>query len=418
MRKERLIVPIIVALTVVWAVAQLISSVLFERSLNQALEDLEARGEWRVSRTENRQGWLTSQGRLSLSPLLGRPWRLELTYDARHGLLTTDVQGTVVPRLDSALKKAVGEVSALSLPRWEGRYHTLSAKSELRLALAPFIIQQNGRELDVRGARLRLEGVFGDWRLRARFDQLTLSDGQAYLTLGPTTLESRYTYIEDAYHFAQRDHLHVESATLFYPAFEVQVEPVDLNSDMVLDESELRLKGRLALGDVRVPSEAPETALVSGVIEAELSRLNADAVRNIIARLRQEAAWGDRSLPMAEGLLARMEPDIQALLSDSPRLDVTGIELESPLLGITVKADGALFFDGRKPEALSVVNLQAPLERGRWKDRIDGDFVWYDAPTVAALWLGLPLGTRELQFDVIRGTWRVNGRPMPELWPQ
>ncbi|WP_447529234.1 DUF945 family protein [Vreelandella sp. TE19] len=418
MRKERLIVPVIVVAALVWAVAQLVSSILFERSLSQALEDLEARGEWRVSRSESRQGWLTSRGRVLLSPLLGRPWQLALTYDARHGLLSTDVEGTLVPRLDSALQKAVGEVSALSLPRWEGRYHTWSGKSELRLALAPFVIQQNGRELDVRGARLRLEGVFGDWRLRALFDQLTLSDGQAYLSFGPTTLESRYTYIEDAYHFAQRDHLHIDTTTLYYPGYEVQAAPIDLQSYMVLDESELRLQGSLSVGDVRVPSEAPDTPLLSGEIEAELSRLNADAVRQIIRRIRQEAAWGDTDRPMAEGFMTRLEPEVLHLLGDSPRLDVTRIALDSPLLGITVDADGALFFDGRRLEPLSLAGLGDPQARSRWKERIDGDFVWYDAPTVAALWLGLPLGTRELQFDVIRGNWRVNGRPIPELWPQ
>ena len=39
MRKERLIVPILAALVVAWVVAQLLSSILFERSLRQALED-------------------------------------------------------------------------------------------------------------------------------------------------------------------------------------------------------------------------------------------------------------------------------------------------------------------------------------------------------------------------------------------
>lgn len=417
MRKERLIAPILAVIAVAWMVAQLLSSVLFERSLRQALEDLEARGEWRVSRTESHQGWLTSKGSLLLSPLLGRPWRLELNYRARHGILSTDVEGTLLPRLDSVLQKAVGEVSAPSVPRWQGRYHTLSGYSELRLALAPFVIQQNGRELDVRGARVRLEGVFGDWRTRVLLDQLTLTDGLAQLSLGPSVLESRYTYIDDAYHFAQRDHLHIENLALRYPAYDIQVAPLDVHSYMVLDESELRLKGELIVGEVRVPSEAPETPLFSGRVEAELSRLNADAVRETIRRLRQEAAWGDASLPMAEGLLARLEPDLLQVLSDSPRLDVPTIVIDSPLLGLSVEADGALFFDGRDFDDLSIAALEKPEERTRWVERIDGDFIWHDAPTVAALWLGLPLGTRELQFDVVRGVWRVNGRPMPALWP-
>lgn len=417
MRKERLIVPILAAVAAVWMVAQLLSSVLFERSLRQALDDLEARGEWRVSRTDSRQGWLTSQGSVLLSPLLGRPWRLELTYSARHGVLSTDVEGTLLPRLDSVLQKAVGEVSAPSVPRWQGRYHTLSGHTELRLALAPFVIQQSGRELDVRGLRLRLEGVFGDWRLRALLDQLTLTDGLAQLALGPTTLESHYTYIEGAYHFAQRDHLHIEHLALHYPAYDIQIAPLDANSYMVLDESELRFIAELVVGEVHVPSEAPDTPLLSGRIAAELSRLNADAVRQVIRKLRQEAAWGDTSLPMAEGLLARLEPDLLQVMSDSPRLDVTAVSIESPLLELSVEADGALFFDARRLNELSLVALEKPEERARWLDRIDGDFTWYDAPTVAALWLGLPLGTRELQFDVIRGVWRVNGRPMPALWP-
>jgi hypothetical protein len=146
--------------------------------------------------------------------------------------------------------------------------------------------------------------------------------------------------------------------------------------------------------------------------------LNADAVRHAIRLLRQEAAWGDASLPMAEGLMARLEPDLRKILSDSPRLDVMSVAIDSPLLGIRLDADGALFFDARQLDELSVVNLDEEKEQAKWLERIDGDFTWREAPTVAALWLGLPLGTRELQFDVVRGVWRVNGRPMPEFWPQ
>ena len=56
MRKERLIVPILAALAIVWMVGQLLMQAYIERSLRQALEDLEARGEWRVSRVERSQG--------------------------------------------------------------------------------------------------------------------------------------------------------------------------------------------------------------------------------------------------------------------------------------------------------------------------------------------------------------------------
>ncbi|SDN60143.1 DUF945 family protein [Vreelandella arcis] len=418
MRKERLIVPVLAVIAVLWVASQLLSSVLFERGLRQALDDLAARGEWRVTRTESDQGWLSSQGRLILSPLLGRPWQLELSYNARHGILSTDVEGTLLPRLDTALQQALGEVSAPSVPRWKGRYHTLSGHSELRLALAPFVIQQNGRELEVRGGRLRLEGVYGDWRLRAMMDQLTLTDGPAELNMGASWLKSRYTYTEDAYHFTQRDHLHFDNLALSYPSFDISVSPLDVHSRMVLDEQELRIKGELTVGEVMVPSENPETPLLqNGRMVMELSRINADAVRDTIRQLRQEAASGDARLPMSEGTLTRLTPDFRQLLSDSPRLDVSTVSVESPLLGIRLDADGALFFDNRQLDELDVTRLGEPKEQARWRERIDGDFTWHDAPTVAALWLGLPLGTRELAFDVVRGQWRVNGRPMPDLLP-
>ncbi|WP_346799067.1 DUF945 family protein [Halomonas sp. Bachu 37] len=417
MRKERLIVPVLVTIAVIWMVAQLCSALLFERGLRQALEDLEARGEWRVTRTESHQGWLRSSGRIILSPLLGRPWRLVLTYNARHGILSTDVEGTLLPRLDSALQQAVGEVSAPSVPHWEGRYHTLSGRSELRLALAPFVIQQNGRELDVRGARLRLEGSFGDWRLRALLERLTLTDANARLSLGPLELKSRYTYIDDAYHFNQHDHLHLDSLTLEHPDLHVRVEPLDLRSHMQLDERELRLRGELELGSVMLPREAPETPLLAGTVSMELSRLNADAIRRVIRHLRQEASWGDPSMPTADGLMSRLEPELLQVLNDSPRLDVDTIALQSPLLGFNITADGALFFDARELDELSLQQLDDPAERQRWTRRVDGDFTWYDAPTMAALWLGLPLSTQELEFDVVQGRWRINGRPMPDLWP-
>ncbi|MDN6315750.1 MAG: YdgA family protein [Halomonas sp.] len=414
MRKERLIVPVLMALAVAWLVAQLVSSVLFERSLSQALADLEARGEWRVKRINNDAGWLSSRGTVLLSPLLGRPWRLELNYEARHGVLASDITGTLRPRLDGALQQAMGNVSASSVPRWEGRYHTYTGRSEMHVALAPLVITQHGRELAIRGARLQLRGVYGDWRLNAGLEQLTLTDHDASLSLGPVALESRYTYIDGAYHFNQHDKLRIEQLTFSHPSLDLAFAPLVIHTDMALDERELRIDGELILDDVMLTEEAPETSALNGRVEVTLSRLNADAVRRVFARLRQETAWGDSDMPVADGVLKRLEPALLDVLSDSPRLDIRQIALESPLLGIPVKADGALFFDARKLDELSISRLDQPEMQARFLARLDGDITWHDAPTVAALWLGLPLSTRELTFDLIKGTWRVNGRALPD----
>ena len=75
MRKERWIVPVVVVLAVAWAVAQYLASLLFERELARALADLEARGDLRISRSDVRQGWLSSSGVLHIAPLIGHAWR-------------------------------------------------------------------------------------------------------------------------------------------------------------------------------------------------------------------------------------------------------------------------------------------------------------------------------------------------------
>lgn len=415
MRKERLVVPIIASLAALWMAAQLLSSILFEYSLRQALSDLNARGEWRMQRVESHPGWLSSNGRIVISPLLGRPWRLEVPYQARHGILSTAIEGDLLPRLDTRLQQAVGDVSVPFYPRWQGRYYTLGGRTELRLALAPLIIEQNGRELDIRDARVRIEGVYGDWRVNASLDQLTLSDGAAGLQLGPVELESRYTYIEDAYHFNQRDHLHISTLSLDHPELDLEIQPLDLHSEMHLDERELRVTGELVIGDTVLKEDAPDTPILTGRVAAELSRINADSVRQIFARLSQEAAWGDTAMPVADGLLTRLEPLMLEALQDSPRLDITTINLQSPLLEINASASGALFFDARDLQELSLVDADNEAMQARWRSRLDGDITWEDAPSIAALWLGLPIGTRSLTFDLVAGNWRVNGRPLPEF---
>ena len=86
------------------------------------------------------------------------------------------------------------------------------------------------------------------------------------------------------------------------------------------------------------------------------------------------------------------------------------------MLGLAAHGDGSLFFDPRRLDELSLARLDDEEERARWLTRLDGDGIWREVPAVVALWLGLPLGTRDLELDVIRGRVRVNGRPMPPLW--
>ncbi|MFO7646584.1 MULTISPECIES: DUF945 family protein [Halomonas] len=410
MRKERLIAPVVVGLAVIWAVAQLVASLLFERELARALGDLEARGELVVERSEVEQGWLASSGTIRMSPLLGDGWQLELSYEARHGVFSTRVSGEAMPLAGPRQVRLFGDWLPSSPPRWHASYQTLGGTLEGSIQLAPFIASQGPRELDFRGGQLTFGGQYGDWRLRVRLQPWRLTDGVATLESGPIALESRYAYTAGAHHFTQHDLLRIDRLTWQQPNLALEASELLYRSLMQLDDRELSIDGELTLTEV----QAAEQVLLTGRVALALSRINADAVREALARLRDEAAKGQ---PL-EGreLLARLEPELIATLQDSPRLDVPVVDLESPMLGLKARGEGALFFDPRRLDELSLARLDEKAQQARWLSRLDGDFTWHDVPTVVALWLGLPLDTRELEIDVIRGRVRVNGRPLPPLW--
>ncbi|KAA0012668.1 DUF945 domain-containing protein [Billgrantia pellis] len=410
MRKERLIVPLLVALLLVWLSAQAASSWLFEREMARTLTDLEARGELDVERMDVDRGWWQSTGRIRLAPLLGDSWQLELTYRARHGVLSTHLDGEASLQYGPEAADLFGDSLASPPPRWEASYRTLSGTLEGGLELAPLRITQQERELAFDGGRLRFSGERGNWRLRAQLKRWVLSDGAARLEIGPSVLNSQYAYTEGAHSFTQEDRLEIDSFSWRQPQLELDGGTVRLANRTALDDQELRMQLTVDLGEIRTA----EQVLLTGQLEAELSRLNADAIRSTIKRLRRLAAGG-RQGDGARPLLVEVEPQLLRILRDSPRLDLQRLELDSPMLGLSARVDGALFFDGRRLDELSVVELDDPDMRERWRRRIDGDFTWHELPTVVALWLGLPLDTRTLEVDIGRGQVRVNGRPLPNL---
>ena len=410
MRKERLIVPVVVGLALLWAVAQAIASLLFERELVRALEDLAARGDLLVERSDVERGWLESSGTLHLTPRFGRAWHLALPYEARHGVINTRIDGTLKPHLGLADRRLFGDLLPSSPPRWQARYHTLGATLRGRLVLSPFFVSQQARALEFRGGEVTFSGVYGDWRLQADLAPWRLSDGATTLETGPVTLESRYAYTEDAYHFTQQDLLKVEGLTWRQPDLALDASGLMLQSRTTLDEAELRVESELTLDRLMAADEV----LLTGRLAVELSRINADALRRVLAVLRDEAARGETD---REGgaLLARLEPDLLGMLEDSPRLDIHAVDLDSPMLGLDARGDGALFFDAGALEALNLAALDQPEEQARWRSRLYGDVTWDQVPPVVALWLGLPLGTEDLAIDVVRGRVRINGRPLAPI---
>src|SRR5690554_3180324 len=345
MRKERLIVPLLVGGLLAWVAGQAASSWVFERELAFALESMQARGELDIERVDVERGWWVSTGRVHLSPTFGETWLLEMTYRARHGVLNTYLNGAVTLRHGPDGERFFDESLASSSPLWEARYRTLSRKVEGGLRLAPLRITQQERELFFEGGTLRFSGEQGNWQLRAQFLPWVLSDGMVRLEVGPATLNSQYAYTEGAHTFTQNDRLQIETLAWRQPQLKLDANNIYLANRIILDDRELRLQLHLDLGEVHTA----EQVLLEGEANVELSRLNADALRSVVRQLRTLAADGGQQMSQRV-LLARLEPELLSILEDSPRLDLPLLELDSPMLGLSAQVDGALFFDGRKVE--------------------------------------------------------------------
>src|SRR5690554_8083715 len=145
MREERRVVRVVVGLAVVWAVAQFLASLRFERELARALAALEARGELVVERSEVERGWLACSGSVQVSPLLGDGWHLELTYLARHGVFSTRVEGEARPSTGPRQLRLFGDWLPSSPPRWHARYQTPGGTLVGRGQPAPLLISQRAR---------------------------------------------------------------------------------------------------------------------------------------------------------------------------------------------------------------------------------------------------------------------------------
>lgn len=415
MRKGRLLIAALVVLGGGYLAAQAYSSMLFERELARALDDLEARGDLHVERDAVERGWFVSAGEIALRTLTD-DWHLSLPYVAKHGLLTTRLEGELQLFLEGD-ELLFGDLLPASPPRWHGEYQSLSQTFSGRLDMAPFDVSTDVSEGAFQGLELHLSGEYGDLQVSGNVSPWHIEQAGQRVETGPLQFTSYYRYAAPDEDFLQRDELSLTSLRFVQPRSpEVTLQALDYRGEVRLGSEEMTLAGQLSLGELSVAGQP----VLAGELALGLSRLNADGARALSVALQTALAALDHNAPLesadAKALSETLEPHLLATLADSPLLKLEALRIDSPVLGFEALIDGQLIFDGEGLADLSLDELTVAGSANPWLARLDGRFVWNDLPRLVALQLGLPLDTDELVVLIDSGELSLNGEPLPLLW--
>lgn len=414
MRKAWLAMIIVVVAGVAYLGAQAYSSHVFERELSHGVAALD--GEWQVSRDGVEQGWFLSRGQLKIAHARADNDWISVPYEARHGLLSTRISGSLQGYLRNATnaeQRLFGDIIPSAEPRWTATFHTLDRQSEGRLDIAAFDIESADVHFSFSGAELKLQGRASNLQVRGQVAPLQLRTGDAELSTGPLHFDGSYQSSDAGNTFFQRDELILEH--LEYRSR--QHAPITLTGLRYSDETrlddQLRLDASLSLEEATMADET----LFTGRVDLAIDRINGDAVRQLVEDLEAEIErhGGDLSSldeSQQRVLFERLAPTIQATLADSPRFTLESATLTSPMFGIDTRGYGELTLDGQDIEALSMT--EGFGTRGEaWRQRLNGHFTLHDIPPLVALQLGLPMETRKIEVSIAAGRVHINDRPLP-----
>ena len=421
MRKIWLAIAVVAVAVAGYLGAQAYSSHVFERELVRTLETLRADGQWQVERDAVERGWFQSQGRLLVTPTGDADWRVTLPYQARHGLLSTEVSGGLQAYLSESSsadeQMLFGDLLPSAEPHWAATFETLDQRVEGRLDVAAFELARDGEQLTFGGAKFTLEGRAGDISLSGQVAPMRLGTAQGEVITGPLTTDSRYQFSRDQGFYHQLNELSLERLE-YHGGQRPPVTLVGLHyrDETRLDE-QLRLDASVSLEKALVAGET----LLFGSLDMSLDRFDGDAVRRVVEQLEAagEDSGGDLSTldnAQRQALIEHLEPALLAMLSDSPRLILEGLTLTSPMFGYDMRGHGELIFDGENVAALSVDELIIDGESEPWRQHLDGAFNLYGVPPLVAMQLGLPPDTDTLEVTIEAGEVSVNGQPLPPLF--
>ncbi|MFD2190754.1 DUF945 family protein [Pistricoccus aurantiacus] len=414
-----------------YLVGQAVSSHIFEREFDQAIDSLNTRSDLRIERRDVEPGWFSSSGMLRITPLARNDWRATFPYRANHNVFFTSVEGEFELDFKQPQDQEEGgqtirltELLGADPIAWQANYHTLSGKTKGKLLLEEFSNQTSGGFIEGKGATITLNGSQDDMMLEGAIAPWSFSDKATILELAEITFASNYRQENEGKETFTQGHLALEGVQLQQPGGpEVEIDELRYEGTAELGAENLALSSRLYLSEMRVDGQPA----LAGDIDFSLTHIDAAAYRDFESALRQEldlyvrrhsqastdeAFLSDRDM---KAILERLEPQLLAMLANSPRLTLEKLNVTSPLLDIRSQLSGELRFTAENSQALSPAELPSLEELRRWQRHLNGQFLWQGVPALMALQLGLSLDNETIEITIDDGRVSLDGQPLSPL---
>ncbi|WP_438766504.1 DUF945 family protein [Kushneria sp. TE3] len=429
---------LIVLALVLWLAGLAWSRYEVRARMAEQVADINALSGIRAINTVESDGFFSSNGTLRVittetdanTPAAIIDWRVA------YGLWSTRFsgRGDIETRGGTALlAEALSDGESID---FDGRIRHLGHELTLNAGF-PDTLHYQGHDMTFRlaGASVRVVDDDRGLRLDGRWDALEHESPQRHVTLGdthwsmlfPTADSDEDTPTLEGGQAGRLDSLDVGSARLQRQGgLPLTFSDLHVEGSTHHERQELSYVLTAHLGNAALS----EQQLGSASLDAVIERIDEQAARALLQTIGRdvEQRWqGDRQPADPKdgvvdrtvdadvhdigSLIAPWQKDFFAVLSDSPRLVVKSLQLESPMLEQQMHLDGDLTLDGTDIAATRVERLRTSWGRAAFKRRLDGQFTLHNTPPLLALIAGQPPEQGTLELAIRKGVFLINDEP-------
>ena len=369
-----------------------------------------------------------------------------IDWRVTYGVLSTRLSGHGDIRLRDGKALLADELSEGHELDVEARIQHLSRDMVLNARFPDAMhYQGHGMSLNLSGARIGMVDDDQGLQLQGDWSELAHESAERQVHMGETHWSVRFPS-ENAESINEDDssdrpgrvdRLDISDARLQRQGgLPLTLSNLHLEGSTHHDRQELSYLLRAQLGNATFS----EQQLGSASLDAAVRRINEPAARALLKTMARDIRkrWQGARQPapgagMKEGrgadprlmddltevddvhdiasLMAPWQEDFFAILSNSPRLLVNQLQLESPMLDQQMHLNGELTLDGTDITTTRIEQLQTSWGRAAFKRRLDGHFTLHNAPPLLALVAGQAPDQDTLELAIRKGVFLINGEP-------